>query len=332
MPTTITKTVKTSGGDYTSLSAWEAGEQADLPTLDQISVAECYAMDDTAAVTLDGWTTDATRYIRIYAPSSERHPGKWDTGKYRKTNAAGPLVTILENYVRMEGLQLHRTGNPSVDDGIVWIGADNATDIRILGCVIRGNNNASGNYSSGVQWKFQGIPTKVIVANCIIYDIGPGGFKCSGIWNQSDVVNSLYAYNNTFQNLNDGIGLNSANTAIAKNNLFSSCTTACTGTFAAGTDYNATNNASMNYTVTGAGNTHDRLSQTFQFANEAGDDFHLLSSDTGAKDGGVDLSGDADYAFSDDVDGQARTGTWDIGADEYVVAGPVMTLWAQSML
>ncbi|MCK5178485.1 MAG: DUF2341 domain-containing protein, partial [Candidatus Omnitrophica bacterium] len=55
------------------------------------------------------------------------------------------------------------------------------------------------------------------------------------------------------------------------------------------------------------------------FVDEANDDFHLASNDTGAKDLGTDLTSDANLAFSDDIDGDTRPvtpGTWDIGADE----------------
>lgn len=48
--------------------------------------------------------------------------------------------------------------------------------------------------------------------------------------------------------------------------------------------------------------------------NEGSYDFHLDSSDTAAKDQGYDLSA----IFTTDIDGDTRSGTWDIGADEYV--------------
>jgi hypothetical protein len=89
-------------------------------------------------------------------------------------------------------------------------------------------------------------------------------------------------------------------------------TAGASGTFAAGTDYNAFSNSSAGYTVTG--NSHDRLSQTFSFIDEAGDDFHLASNDSGARNYGVNDPGSG--LFSSDIDAQTRLGTWDIGADE----------------
>ena len=49
MPTTITKTVKSAGGDYTSLQSALSGEARDLTAADQIAVFECYSMADTSA-------------------------------------------------------------------------------------------------------------------------------------------------------------------------------------------------------------------------------------------------------------------------------------------
>jgi hypothetical protein len=69
----------------------------------------------------------------------------------------------------------------------------------------------------------------------------------------------------------------------------------------------------------------DGLNPTF--VNVAGDDFHLASGDTIAKDAGESLSADPSFAFDDDINdgimgggkaGETRSGTWDVGFDEYV--------------
>ncbi|MBA4389213.1 MAG: hypothetical protein C0404_14665, partial [Verrucomicrobia bacterium] len=68
----------------------------------------------------------------------------------------------------------------------------------------------------------------------------------------------------------------------------------------------------------GTGNYANR---TFTFVNAAGLDYHLASTDTGARELGLNLlaqGGD----FADDVDGDARIGAWDIGADEVLVNAP----------
>lgn len=69
------------------------------------------------------------------------------------------------------------------------------------------------------------------------------------------------------------------------------------------------------------------ISATFTFENGAGDDYHLASNDAGGIDKGTDLSGDGTFAFDDDIDGDTRSGTWDIGFDEYVAAGVTMPIF-----
>jgi hypothetical protein len=123
---------------YNSLSAWEAntlGNQNaninaavagsvpyaayDLTTNNNIYMVACYAdAADTTAVTIDGWTTSATNYIKVYTPTSaseagtsQRHTGKAGTG-YRlapDTDAPGTPYRILginEEFVRVEGIEL----------------------------------------------------------------------------------------------------------------------------------------------------------------------------------------------------------------------------------
>ncbi|MCK5591009.1 MAG: hypothetical protein KAI72_03550, partial [Candidatus Pacebacteria bacterium] len=88
-------------------------------------------------------------------------------------------------------------------------------------------------------------------------------------------------------------------------------TNAYVGTFAAGTDYNATDGTDD----IGQG-SNNKTGQTFSFVNESIDNFHLDPADVSAKDVGMDLSGDADISFSDDIDNETRSVAWDIGADE----------------
>jgi hypothetical protein len=72
------------------------------------------------------------------------------------------------------------------------------------------------------------------------------------------------------------------------------------------------------------GGNGNRIYKVFTFVNEEGGDFHLASNDVGARNYGTNLSADANFAFSDDIDGQTRPGEniWDIGTDEYVSGVP----------
>lgn len=309
MATERLKTIKPSGGDYTSLSAAEAGEDdyGDLVSRDEWMHFSCYAMQDTATVIIDGWTTDSTRYILVDTPSTERHDGKWNASKYRmEVNAWAAILESTESYTKITGLQFKYTG--SGNENMVQLTAGGTFSYNIM-------------YDPLFLHSYLlriGAPTDIF--NNLFYQNSVDADLRYGIRSYSWSVTSSKVYNNTFQNMNVGIiAQASGNNVLAKNNLFRSVTTPCSGTFSAGTDYNATDAASMGYTVTGGGNTHDRLNQTFTFVDEAADDFHLASSDAGAKDYGVSDPGSG--LFSDDIDGQTRSGSWDIGADEYIAAG-----------
>ena len=69
-----------SGTDYLSLSLWESNEQGDLTGVrDEIAIAKCRCTGGTAdtSVSIDGWTTSSTQYIKIWTDPAEsyRHAG-----------------------------------------------------------------------------------------------------------------------------------------------------------------------------------------------------------------------------------------------------------------
>jgi hypothetical protein len=79
--------------------------------------------------------------------------------------------------------------------------------------------------------------------------------------------------------------------------------------------------------ATGSAGLQNIVLNTTNFTNvtAGSEDFHLPAG-SALIDVGTDTSGDAaPLNFTDDIDGVTRTGTWDIGADEYVAAGVVLT-------
>jgi hypothetical protein len=318
MPTEVIKVVDPdngSGTDYTSLSAWEAGQQQDLVTNDRIATAKCRCTSgsaDTAALTIDGWTTNSTHYIKIWTDPSEgyRHNGKWNTQKYRLTVTGAKAISNNIGYVRVFGLQI------SIDGGQEAFSAP--FPIGVTGEIYVGYNiikaTAAGSDTKGI--KIFRVSGSVYIYNNIIYDIKQTAATSAGI--EIYGVTSAPVYNNTVVDCYYGLWSELGTVILAKNNIVkgSGDVNAYVGTFVSGTDYNATDGTDD----IGTG-THNRTSQTFTFVDEVNDDFHLASTDSGARDHGVDLSSDPTFAFSDDIDGQTRSGTWDIGADEYVASG-----------
>jgi len=310
---TITKTIKPSGGDYTSLSNWEAGEQADLVAAGNIAVAECYAMEDTTAVLIDGWNTDATHYIRITVPSAERHDGKRNTSKYRLKIGAHFLngsVDVAENYTRFEGLQIRNSS---------------AYTLSAL--------NVGADYCN--------------VSDCIFYDCATNGFRFP--WNTVYLENCLaltcaeagflgYAYGSATMYLSNCVALNCANgfytptsrTIYCRNCYAGACSTAGYG--GAGTKTLTTSHASDT-----SGNTQTSCSTSagtyFTNVTAGSEDIHIGAL-SALIDAGTDLSADTYWHHPGgavDIDGKARGASWDVGAEEYVAAGPAGTILRQMM-
>jgi len=66
--TPVPKTVKPSGGDYTTLLAWEAGRQTNCVDADSIEIAVIegsWTTNDTNPVTINGSVTDETHYLSL---------------------------------------------------------------------------------------------------------------------------------------------------------------------------------------------------------------------------------------------------------------------------
>jgi len=258
---------------------------------------------DTTAVTIDGWTTDADHYIRIYTTETARHNGKWNTSKYRLVNNADSYaLDVNEPYTKIEGLQIRQTGSGVYNHAL---DVRDAPHYEVSYNIIWGCN---GNNAMGIIGHAPEGPVKVW--NNIVFDFN----SSRGISISIDTAGQkAYVYNNTVYNCNVGIYSAGYQDIVAKNNLVQDCTDGYGGSFDPDSDYNISD-------ISGDAPGSNSKTCTVSFIDEANDDFHLASNDTCAKDSGTDLSSDPNLAFNDDIDGETRTGTWDIGADEYVAA------------
>lgn len=307
MPIDVIKSVKVSGGDYTSLTAAEAGEQRNLVAADEVAVIQIdgvWALADTTPVVIGGWTTDATRYIRIYTTAMARHKGKWSTSAYRLSALTADVLGIYQEYVRIEGLQIENTNtSPSIT------AVRSVNGVWLLSNFIR--TAITDNIGQGINIGTYGAGRVNIIVNNIIQMLS---INPSSVGLIIESTHTDYIYNNTIISNARGIlsGWDVNSTCI--NNLVRAVL-ACFIVYAGS---NHSHNASIDATAPG---TNSRINQTFTFENWAAGDFHLATSDTGAKDFGKDLSLDPNYPFNIDIDGDIRTVTWDIGADEVVQQG-----------
>jgi hypothetical protein len=294
-----------SGTDYTSLSAWEAGEQRNLVTADEIAIAKCRSTSgtaDTTAVLIDGWTTDSTRYIKIWTDLTEsfRHNGKWDDSKYRLIVDDAVALYNTESYVTIDGIQCRRTYTSSQYGNVVSNNVYTTAETLISNCIIDGD----GNYNYGLSIGGNSGHT-CYVWNTIVYNTGRIAFDVG-----ADPV--AYAYNCTAAKVS-GAYNGFEYFAECKNCIavdidgsdFSNCTTV---DYCAGDDGTGTNAQTLD-----SSNNYEN-----EFVDYSNDDYHLVSGSV-CVGNGTDDPGSGLY--SDDIDGDSRSSTWDIGADEYVAGG-----------
>ena len=329
MATEVTKIIDPnmgSGADYDSLYDWEAAQQGDLTgARNEIAIAKCRCTGgtaDTTAVTINGWTTSATQYIKIWTDPAEsyRHGGKWETGNKYRLEVAGDYhnIFVSQSHVRIVGLQIKNT----IDDDsvrIIRIGTA-ATGSLIAQCIITGRSTTYvyGNYSYAIRFETDGTGNHYIVNNLITFNVGTSKVEAASIF-ADGTTGKNYIYNNTIVNQQSGYGIHGTwqQESVLKNNLIHNCATCFGSSFATGTGYNASSDGS-------APGTNSRINKTFTFVDSGAGDFHLDPNDIGALGFGLNLYNDADYPFQTDIDGQDRGGSgaqWDIGADEYVSSG-----------
>lgn len=179
MTTTVTSTIKSSGGDYTTITAWEAAKQGNLVSLDTIQQAECYSFALTDTVGIAGWTTGVNNYVRIYTPAAERH-----NGTSRDVSGIGFQMTstlhginVQTDYVRIDGLVIKSTNataqciNPSAAT-LTPITNELRIENCILICTVSGSTSAMVTSPD--------LDCNLIMRNCIVY--GPRrGLGVSGL-------------------------------------------------------------------------------------------------------------------------------------------------------
>lgn len=325
MATTRISTLRPGGSGtniYSSMSAWRSSLPASLVSSDTVEILEVEAQsggwDIGTGVSFSGVTTDATRYIEIRAASGHRHSGVWDTTKalLKGTPASGGngLVNAGGSHtVRVIGMQLEVIDGPSNTHCVIlWSGSGGKTIVD--GCLMQAD--ASDTSVSGSCCWVATSGTGIIANSSFIRSrptATPGTFDTyRGI---NHTAGALVSYNNTFFECGKGIHSDNNGTVSIRN-----CLVACKQANASYVDVGlsgaSTSNCSFNATSdTTAPGASSRTSQTFTFKGSP-TNLKLSSSDAGAKGFGTDLSADATYPVGADCGGQARTGTWDIGADQ----------------
>lgn len=290
------------GNYYTTLSAWEAGEQANLTTLDEIRTAVCYndwpsGLSDE--LDINGWTTDATRYVRVTVAEGDRHNGVPKSGFHIvKTSGASTLLFVRHGYTVIEWIDAEQTG------------ATGKAGLRHLAGSSPTFKNCISKNATPTLPAFMFDVNGATLIQCLAYDSAYG-------FGSSTAAPAAF-YNCIAANCsNHGYHVGGA-AVVAKNCVAYNC----------GTDYRAagfdeslsSNNASTSAmdTCPGSGSVTGITSAAFAIA--AANNFHLSASSV-LRGAGANLYS----VFTADVDGNTwpSSGAWDIGLDYYVAAGGV---------
>ncbi len=328
MATEYTTTVKSSGGDYTSLSAWDAGygsntgtHNGDIVSNDIIEKAECYDFLDINVVDINGWTTDATRYLEVYTPTAERHDGTAGTG-YRivpSSNPASAILTISEEYVRIIGVAISCPNfNRASDYDLVAASPSGACRIDFGYNLIHDGHNAGAGGNNGMRITFGGSATQVInIYNTVVFDLDTGGF----IYVTNNANCTLNFYSVTVANC-VGSGFDRIFNGTGTTTHINVYSGACGADYNTGDTYNTVTTCydSDGGGIAGATAAHSTSAGCYFTNITDGSEDYSIKTDSALKDNGTDTSGTgAPLNFTDDILGETRS-TWDVGAYEFIAA------------
>ena len=284
---------------YSSLTAAEAGEQDDLTVSDvQLDIA-CFAFTDTSSgwESEAAWTTDATRYVHLYAAAGAEASAVWDSGGYL-LNPDNTITYALRmpEYSLIEHIQVLR--------GLRYA-AYMLPGVTIDGCHFKGETGTS-TYSAVRMWSSSG--DVATIANTVIS--GPWSSAIDATQYQSPSSIYRVVQNVTVVGADKGVNAGGRN-VLVQNVAAYGCSTAAfyqVVNLATGSDYNASDDA----TAPGA---NSLTSISDPFVDLAGEDYHLAAGSAliGA---GADLSAD----FTTDIDGDTIV-NWSIGADDGPAGG-----------
>jgi hypothetical protein len=307
---------------YASMSEAEAARQADLVTAtNQENWYCCGTAADATAVTIDGWTMNATYYLHVigntgsadptYPTTAGRHQGRKSTNYYRislSTNA--PALYLYESYTRVTGIQVLNTSTggsasavqlPDLSVGGIQLDSVIAESAAgSLGAIVQYTPGAgvADNYATncvalgagnqGIYLRSPDATQPTRTRNCTVYGAFSNGFQSRGSWCHANNCASV-----------------GATTAFLETDAYSVAT------------YNAYDQGADPGTN---GVNISAYTDAQLFVDAANGDCHLAAGSP-LINVGVDLSAN----FTTDIDNQTRptgAGTWDIGADEVVAGNP----------
>jgi len=301
----ITKTLKTSGGDYSNIETWNSTEQTNLVTDGDSHVLEISAGTFTTATTglsLAAWTAGASNRITIKAAAGDEHDGVRNSGAIIECTSATAADTTFAafNYTTIQDVTLKQSGSTQKrclrpGTAVLAEGEGFIAQRLIL--------DGGAVYALYINGFVLTITVAPIVRNCMIY----GGMATATNYEQ------LVLQNITLTGTAEIIIRNNARSAASKIQNVYANTWTYTNAGAYGT---ITTNAANDTTAPGSSpvnsvSTTDGVNFTAPSTND-----YTLTSGSALVNTATDLSG----TFTDDIKNATRS-AWDIGAYEYIAAG-----------
>jgi hypothetical protein len=302
----VTSTIKSSGGDYATLAAWETakdGLSADT------YIASCDAGFDMGSVSFSGWTSGSI--ITIEPATDAEHDGVFTAGPQIDYSSGNAIALGVNNVLNVTGLRITGSGTGQAFE---MTQSGHSTDYTLESCIMVGGTTGSTHGASyGSSWNgfmqncivksptgvgidFQPIsassPARLDVLNCTID--GDGGDTTYGI--------QAYGEDGT-----DHI-INVVNTVSVGTGSLDFRRSAPAGNI---NENGGSNNATEDTTFALFGSSGSIGSQVIAdlFEDAANDDYNIKDG-SNLSEAGADLSG----TFTTSINNVVRSAPYDIGA------------------
>lgn len=286
-------------GAYNDCTSWES-QNTDLVSAGDELTVDFNNQDCNEILTIAGWTTGASNRLILKNLNIA-------------INLYNPTLVIDDDYVTVQDASIEKTGEfPEGDVRAVRLDAN--TNFILERSTIRAVSLTPDNSGGLVDINSNGGSVDgTIIRNNIIYDCPDYCLRV--LFDDGDTVS---VENNTFvdgtdNNVNISAWNSGSGSTINFYNNISTGSSASDYSISTGSaTYNNDDNISSDTTSPNAAHR----SVTITYADAGANDFHLDSGETDAIDAGTTRGG-----FSDDIDGDTRSGSWDIGADETTGGG-----------
>lgn len=297
------------GGDYTTINAWEADKQG---VLAELQTGECKAENFAEATYFDGSTTTSSFYFHLTSQSGAEHDGRANlvssAGNARVTYAGDTLIGI-DGFMRVSWMEFFNQGT-GTNYGLFLGLVGSLSTFYVHHCIVHNDGYDSAGF--GV-YSYDANATLRCYRN-IIYGRFEHGIATSAAGTTGD-----YYFNTIYDVDSNGIQMAASTTCTIKYNAIYDCGGSDIANTAGTLDYNFTSDAydvGKNGANGEGGKTasNDLVNPTATWANT-----DLLIKEGGDLiDEGVDESaqGWPDIDKSIDDRSTSISGTWDIGASQ----------------